>query len=166
MPATPVLRTRTYAVAGVTATGVALALALTACGGSDGSDGAKKSPASLSVDDAYLPRPAMDDMAAGFLTVRNTGDTADRLTKVTTPLSSDVTLHATEGTRMKQVSSLDVPAGGELTLASGETHLMLGKLDHRPEVGEKVRFTLHFASSDPIEVDVPVKPTTYRPQHH
>lgn len=153
------VRTRWYAAAAVSVT-TSLGLVLTACAGGDGGAGDRPK---LAVSGAYLPQPAMSDMAAGFLTVRNEGGTADRLTSVTSPLSPDVTLHATEGTSMRRVTELEVPAEGELRLASGGSHLMLGKLDHRPEVGEKVRFTLHFATSGPIAVDVPVKPTTYRP---
>ncbi|KUJ70237.1 hypothetical protein ACZ90_04870 [Streptomyces albus subsp. albus] len=158
---------RWYTAAGL-AVSTALGLLLTACAGGDDGDGAKDRSGSaprLSVTGAYMPRPAMSDMAAGFLTVRNTGGTTDRLTSVTTPLSGEVTLHATEGTRMRQVAEMEVPAGGELRLASGGSHLMLGKLDHRPKVGEKVRFTLHFADSGPIQVEVPVRPITYRPAH-
>ncbi|WP_431043172.1 copper chaperone PCu(A)C [Streptomyces sp. P1-3] len=160
----------TRAVRGAAAAAVAalsLSLALTACGGGDdGGKNAESKPTGprLSVSGAYLPQPAMPDMAAGFLTVRNTGGAADELTSVTTPLSDDVTLHATEGTRMRHVATMKVPAGGELKLASGGSHLMLGKLSHKPKVGEKVRFTLHFAASGPIEVEVPVQPTTYRPE--
>ncbi|QKV93863.1 copper chaperone PCu(A)C [Streptomyces sp. NA02950] len=145
---------------------VGLCAALAACGpggddGGSGKDGGGRPK--LSVSGAYLPQPSMDDMAAGFLTVRNTGG-ADRLTSVTTPLASDVTLHHTTDNRMKQVSSLDIPANGRLELAGGGDHLMLTKLTHRPKVGEKVEFTLHFATSDPIEIKVPVEPTTYRPK--
>ncbi|MET8012410.1 copper chaperone PCu(A)C [Streptomyces sp. NPDC005271] len=143
---------------------VALALGLAAglagCSGDSDSGGSPK----LSAGGAYLPQPPMTDMAAGFLTVRNTGSGADRLTSVTTPLASDVTLHTTAGGRMKQVSSLKVPSDGRLELASGGDHLMLTNLTHRPKVGEKVSFTLHFATSDPIVIEVPVEPTTYRPK--
>ncbi|MBW8089590.1 copper chaperone PCu(A)C [Streptomyces hygroscopicus subsp. hygroscopicus] len=156
-----------------TATALALGLsaALAACSGDGGGNGGNGGDAAghggvpkLSVSGAYLPRPPMTDMAAGFLTVRNTGGAADELTSVTTPLAAEVTLHSTEGTRMKQVGSLDVPANGRLDLSSGGDHLMLTNLTHRPKVGEKVTFTLHFATSDPIEIKVPVEPTTYRPK--
>jgi hypothetical protein len=105
----------------------------------------------------------MKDLAAGYLTVRNDGAADDRLTAVSTDLADDVTLHTTEGERMRAVDGFDVPAGGELALTRGGAHLMLEKLDRRPEVGEKVSFVLHFAESEPIEVEVPVQPTTYRP---
>ncbi|MGR3936563.1 copper chaperone PCu(A)C [Streptomyces sp. BRA346] len=145
------------------AAAAALALGLTgtlaACGGDDGGDRPE-----LSVGGAYIPRPAMADMAAGFLTVTNKGGGADKLTSVTTPLARDVTMHTTKGTQMKQVGSLDVPADGELKLTSGGDHLMLTKLVHRPKVGEKVEFTLHFATSEPVTIKVPVEPMTYRPK--
>ncbi|WP_171164860.1 copper chaperone PCu(A)C [Streptomyces sp. I05A-00742] len=117
----------------------------------------------LSVSGAYMPRPAMQDMAAAYFTVKNEGGKADQLTKVTTPLSRDVTLHTTEGSRMKHAERLDVPANGDLSLSHGGTHLMLGKLEHRPAVGEKVEFTLHFATSAPVKIQVPVESASYRP---
>lgn len=118
----------------------------------------------LSVSGAYLPQPAMTDMAAAYFTVTNDGGKPDRLTKVTSPLSPDVTLHTTEGAQMKHAQQLEVPAKGKLTLARGGTHLMLGKLGHKPKTGEKVEFTLHFATSAPIKIKVPVESATYRPK--
>ncbi|MDT3398549.1 copper chaperone PCu(A)C [Streptomyces sp. B1866] len=145
------------------ATAAALALGacavLSACGGDGGGAGRPE----LSVSGAYIPQPPMADMAAGYLTVRNTGRAADTLTAVTSPLSRDVTLHTTTGTRMRQVGSLPVPADGELRLAGGGSHLMFAGLAHRPEVGEKIRLTLRFAVSAPLTVTVPVQPLTYRP---
>ncbi|MBB5119749.1 lipoprotein [Streptomyces eurocidicus] len=118
----------------------------------------------LSVSGAYLPQPAMPDMAAAYLTVTNKGGKADQLTSVTSPLSGDITMHTTEGSQMKHAAKLDVPAKGELKLTRGGTHLMLGKLGHKPEVGEKVEFTLHFATAGAVKVQVPVESTTFRPQ--
>ncbi|MBT2382851.1 copper chaperone PCu(A)C [Streptomyces sp. ISL-11] len=118
----------------------------------------------LSVSGAYLPQPAMADMAAAYLTVENDGDKADRLTSVTSPISGDITMHTTEGSRMKHATELDVPAKGALKLSRGGTHLMLGKLGHLPKAGEKVEFTLHFATSGSMKIQVPVESTTFRPK--
>ncbi|WP_407566160.1 copper chaperone PCu(A)C [Streptomyces sp. 184] len=153
----------------VTAVAVSLSLGcLTACSGGGSGTGTKAEPRSgdgprLRAEAGFVPRPVLKDLAAGYLTVRNDGAAADRLTGVSTDLADDVTLHTTQGERMRAVDGLDVPAGGELSLARGGDHLMLEKLDRRPEVGEKVSFVLHFAESEPIEVEVPVQPTTYRP---
>ncbi|CAM5601288.1 Copper chaperone PCu(A)C OS=Streptomyces alboniger OX=132473 GN=CP975_17300 PE=4 SV=1 [Streptomyces alboniger] len=64
---------------------------------------------------------------------------------------------------MKEEKSFGVPAGGELKFASGGNHLMLEKLKRKPKQGEKVAMTLHFRTSDPITIEVPVKEATYRP---
>lgn len=153
--------TARHRAAAAAALALGLTGALTACGGDDGGSGDRPK---LSVSGAYIPRPAMTDMAAGFLTVTNKGGGADKLTSVTTPLARDVTMHTTKGTQMKQVGSLDVPADGRLRLTSGGDHLMLTKLAHKPKLGEKVEFTLHFATSDPMKIKVPVEPMTYRPK--
>ncbi|GAA2665441.1 hypothetical protein GCM10010400_26960 [Streptomyces aculeolatus] len=160
----------------VTAAALSLALGLAACSGEDsgtrtkaesgdggGSGAGPGSGPRLRAEAGFVPQPVMKDLAAGYLTVRNDGAADDRLTGVSTDLADDVTMHVTEGERMRAVDGLDVPAGGELTLARGGSHLMLEKLDRKPEVGEKVSFVLHFAESEPIEVEVPVQPTTYRP---
>ncbi|MEV0275179.1 copper chaperone PCu(A)C [Streptomyces sp. NPDC050610] len=149
-----------------TAAGLPLvvAAALVAVAGCDSGDSSKPDRAELSVSGGYVPKPAMADMAAAYFTVKNDGGKADRLTSVSSPLSPDVTMHVTEGSQMKEAKSLDVPAGGALTLARGGNHLMLGKLGHLPKVGEKVEFTLHFADSKSIKVKFPVEPPTYRPE--
>ncbi|MGA4849943.1 copper chaperone PCu(A)C [Streptomyces sp. G5(2025)] len=148
---------------------MALAAALTLAGcnddsGSSGSAAAKKPE--IKVDGAYIPEPTMDDMAAGFFTLTNKGGAADRLTAATSDVAGAVTLHSTKGGVMKEQKSFDVPAGGELVLASGGNHLMLEELKRKPKRGEKVAMTLHFQKSDPITVEVPVKEATYRPEQH
>lgn len=153
---------RSAVAAGAAATAVLGALALGGCG--DTSDGPAGSP-DLSATGGYIPEPVLGDMAAGYLTVRNDGDADDRLTSVSSDLAADVTLHTTTGDeRMRKVDGLDVPAGGELTLARGGDHLMLERLSRKPEAGDTVTLTLRFATSDPIEAEVPVRPTTYRPE--
>ncbi|MFW6692680.1 copper chaperone PCu(A)C [Streptomyces sp. MAR4 CNX-425] len=166
----------TRSTAPVAAVALALALGLSACSAGDDSGSRSGDGPRLRAEGGFVPRPVLKDLAAGYLTVRNDGAADDRLTAVSTDLAADVTLHTSEGERMRAVDGLDVPAsggtpanegvvggGGELTLARGGAHLMLEKLDRRPEVGEKVSSVLHFATSEPIEVEVPVRPTTYRP---
>ncbi|EGE43254.1 copper chaperone PCu(A)C [Streptomyces sp. SID4928] len=142
-------------------TALAGVLALTAGAALAGcsSDGAPD----LKVVGAYLPQP-VSDMAAGFLVVRNSGDAGDRLTSVTSPLSDDVTIHETKNQKMREVSSFEVPANGELDLERGGNHIMFMKLKQKPKQGEKVSVELHFEKADPIKVDLPVKETTHNPK--
>ncbi|MEE4541123.1 copper chaperone PCu(A)C [Streptomyces sp. V4-01] len=158
---------------GAVAVAATCAVLLAGCGaGTSGASGASdaaatlRGPARLAVSGAYIPRPLLTDMAAGYFTVTNSGGTAARLTSVTTPLAAHVTLHTTVGTTMRQVESFTVPAGGSLTLGSGGDHLMLENLVRRPAVGDKVTLTLHFDHATPatMSVTVPVRPTTYTPK--
>ncbi|MGA5315700.1 copper chaperone PCu(A)C [Streptomyces pseudogriseolus] len=135
---------------------VAGALALAGCGGSD--DGSAR----LSVGAAYMPQP-VSDMAAGFLTITNDGDAADRLTSVSSDVAGQVSVHETVDGAMQEVESLDIPAHGSLVLESGGNHLMFEQLKREPKQGQKVSVELRFAHSDPVTVEIPVKPATYRP---
>ncbi|MFI2783986.1 copper chaperone PCu(A)C [Streptomyces sp. ALB3] len=130
-------------------------LALTAC--------SSDSVPQLEVTGAFMPQP-VSDMAAGFLLVKNSGDTTDRLTSVTSSLSDHVSIHETKDRTMRMVSSFEVPAGGELDLERGGNHIMFTDLKQQPKRGETVSVELHFEKADPITVDIPVKETTYDPK--
>ncbi len=140
---------------------VAGVLTLAGCAGSDG-PGSGDGGAELSVDSAYMPQP-VSDMAAGFLTITNDGDAADRLTSVTSDVG-EVTVHETVDGSMRQVEALDIPAHGSLVLESGGNHLMFEQLKQRPKQGDKVSVELGFDHSAPVTVEIPVKPATYTPK--
>jgi copper(I)-binding protein len=142
------------------AVAVAGTLALAGCG----SDGSSGTSAALSVVAAYMPQPVSDSMAAGFLTVVNDGGTKDELTSVTSAQAGEVTVHRTVGGAMEQVDRLTVPAHGQLVFKSGGNHLMFEKLKRQPKQGQTVSVELHFATSDPVRVTMPVEPATYTPK--
>lgn len=154
---------RPHAFAAVAVAGV---LTLAGCGGSD-SDGSGSGPddeADLSVGSAYMPQP-VSDMAAGFLVISNKGGAADRLTSVSSDAADRVTVHETVDGAMQEVDALDIPARGSLVLESGGNHLMFEQLTRKPKQGQKVSVELRFAHSDPVTVEIPVKPATYTPKH-
>ncbi|CAL9517521.1 copper chaperone PCu(A)C [Streptomyces sp. enrichment culture] len=146
------------------------AVALAGCGGQDSGasasdasgSGSSGSGAELSVGGAYIPQPVSDSMAAGFLTISNEGDEADELTSVTSE-AGEVTLHETVDGTMKESDRFEVPAHGQLVFESGGNHLMFEKLRQQPKQGQSVAVELHFAHSDPVTVELPVKAATYRP---
>ncbi|GHG24956.1 copper chaperone PCu(A)C [Streptomyces zaomyceticus] len=145
---------------------LAAALALTGCSSSsDSSDGSADGKPKLEVSGAYMPQPVMD-MAGGFLTIKNAGGTADKLTSVTSPLSDDVTIHETKNQKMLKVEAFDIPANGTLSLERGGNHIMFMELKKKPKQGEKVSIELHFEKSDPIKVDLPVEAANHNPQQH
>lgn len=137
--------------------GLGLGLGLAGCSSSDGKP-------ELKVDGAFMPQPVNDAMASGFLTVHNSGGEADRLTSVTSAISDEITIHASDDQRMREVRGFDVPADGELNLERGGNHIMFTKLKQQLKQGEKVSVELRFEKSDPLTVELPVKEPTYNPQ--
>ncbi|WTK83169.1 copper chaperone PCu(A)C [Streptomyces sp. NBC_01511] len=119
----------------------------------------------LKVSGAFIPRP-VGDMASGFFTVTNSGDTADKLTSVTSDISDDITIHETKDQKMRQVDSFDIPAEGELTLDRGGNHLMFMGLKKELEEGQRVTVELRFDKTGPMKVDLPVKAASYNPTRH
>ncbi|GHJ41273.1 copper chaperone PCu(A)C [Streptomyces sp. TS71-3] len=153
---------RTATTAAVAALALAGAAALSGCSGSSPAAAEDAAP-HLEVSGAYVPRPVLADTATAYFTVRNTGGTDDRLTRVTSDLAPMVTLDITADNTMRTVKSLPVPAGGTLHLRTGGNHLMLMHLRDRPAVGDTVTLHLTFATSAPVTVKAPVKPATYQP---
>ncbi|MET9557875.1 copper chaperone PCu(A)C [Streptomyces sp. NPDC006645] len=139
-------------------------VSLVALAGCSSADAAEDTP-QLKVTGAFMPQP-VSDMASGFLTVTNSGGAADKLTSVTSDISDEVTIHETKDQKMRQVKSFDIPAGGELSLSRGGSHLMFMGLKQKPEQGQRISVELHFEKTDPIKVDLPVKETTYNPTQH
>jgi copper(I)-binding protein len=147
--------------------------ALSACGsgsgpggdsGSGSGSGSDGSAPKLAVSGAYMPQPVTDDMAGGFLTVKNSGGTADRLTSVESSAFGEAQLHESSGGQMQRVKSLPVPADGTLRLSRGGNHIMFLKPEHKPVKGEKVRVTLHFSESGDVKVSMPVEATNFVPK--
>lgn len=152
----------TAAIAALTA-----GLALTGCSNadSDANSGSKGGKPELKVSGAFMPQP-VGDMAGGFLTVKNSGDAADKLTSVTSPLSDDVQIHETKDQKMRRVKSFDIPANGELKLERGGSHIMFMKIKEQPKKGQKVTIELHFEKSDPVKLDLPVMEQTHTSEQH
>ncbi|SDK80226.1 copper chaperone PCu(A)C [Streptomyces indicus] len=157
-------RRRTALVCAIAA-GAALTLA--GCSG----DGDTKASArqgdgkpQLSVVDGYIPKPALKDMAGGFLTIVNKGG-ADKLVSMSSPLAEETMGHRTVGQKMQHVKSFDIPANGELDFERGGNHLMFMDLKELPEVGDKVEVELRFEKSAPITAELEVKEATYNPKN-
>ncbi|NUK08093.1 copper chaperone PCu(A)C [Streptomyces lunaelactis] len=149
---------RSTALAAVVALSGGLALAGCSSGSEPGSP-------ELKVSGAFMPQPVNSEMASGFLTVRNSGGTADRLTSVTSDLSDDITIHESKNRTMQEVKAFDVPADGKLDLERGGNHIMFMRLKQKPEQGEKVTVELRFEKSGPIKVELPVEAPTHNPKH-
>ncbi|HEX6413170.1 MAG TPA: copper chaperone PCu(A)C [Burkholderiales bacterium] len=108
-------------------------------------------------------------VAAGYLEIRNNGKEADRLLSASTPVAKRVEMHITqrdgEVVKMREVKSLDIPAGGTRKLEPGGTHLMLIELAQPLKQGERFRLRLRFERAGDLEADVEVRALGARQEH-
>jgi copper(I)-binding protein len=102
----------------------------------------------------------MQKTGVAYLTIRNDGAEADRLTDVASPVAAKVQLHESirEGDvmKMRKVSGLAVPAHGTATLAPGGYHVMLMGLEAPLKEGQSFPLTLTFEHAGKVEVEVRV----------
>ena len=116
----------------------------------------------LEIDNPWArATPATAKAAAGYLTVKNTGTTPDRLVAAKTPAADRATVHEMkmEGSimRMHELEhGLDIPPGATVTLAPGGLHVMLMGLKAPLKPGSKVPLTLVFEKAGSIDIDLDV----------
>jgi copper(I)-binding protein len=117
----------------------------------------------LEIIHPFLPDPASPSVAAIYLTVRNTGPTADRLVSATSPLARTSMLMTERSNGqtgvMAPLAGLVIPAHGTAALQPGQDHLML-ESPAAVNVGETVEVTLRFARAGAVTLEVPVVPLT------
>jgi periplasmic copper chaperone A len=103
----------------------------------------------------------MAQVGAAFMTLKNGSASDDKLLTASSPVAAGAELHnhIMEGDimRMREVSSIDVPAGGTVALQPGGLHVMLMGLKQPLRQGEVFPLTLTFAKAGAITVEVPVK---------
>ncbi len=101
-------------------------------------------------------------IAAGYLTIRNTSATADKLVAASSPAAGRVETHVTieEGgiSRMRPVKGYDIPANGAFELRPSGAHLMLVNLKAPLKEGERVPLVLKFAHAGEVRTELEVKP--------
>lgn len=114
------------------------------------------------VDPFARATPPNAPVSAGYMVIRNTGSEADRLLGGTTTFADRIEVHemAMDGEVMKMreiEGGLEIPAGGEVTLAPGGFHLMFMKITEQLKEGEVRKVTLQFEKAGTVELELPVK---------
>ncbi len=117
--------------------------------------------ATMAVDKPWTRVAQQGGVGGVFLTLRNAGTQPDKLVAVSSPVSRTTELHTTikdgEVMRMRQVQSIDVPAGGTAELKPGGLHVMLIGLSQPLTLGTKIPLTLTFERAGPVTVEVMVE---------
>jgi len=98
------------------------------------------------------------NVAGGYMTLENSGDTNDTLIEVRVATIPRVELHLSETdangvARMIKQDGIPVPAGETVTLKPGGLHVMFMGLNGDPfELGEEIPATLVFEQAGEVEV--------------
>ncbi len=98
---------------------------------------------------------------AAFLTLRNTGTTADRLLGASTPAAGKVELHSMvrdgDVMRMREQPAIDLPPGQQVVLRPGGLHIMLLGLAQPLDRGATLPLTLRFERAGEVTVQLAVQ---------
>ena len=109
-------------------------------------------------------------ITAGYMTLRNTAASPDRLVGASSPVAARVEthIHIKDGEilRMREVKGYDLPAKGVLELKPGGAHLMLVDLKQPLKEGDVVDVTLKFDKAKEQTVKFQVGRLAAPPAHH
>lgn len=153
----------------IAATTLTLAVTLVSAGGLLAADDTSKTNAThgsaigaIRVVDPWARASAgMATAGAAYMTLENTGSTADRLIAAESPAASTVELHThiVEGDimRMRPVEQIDLPPGETVMLEPGGHHVMLIGLSAPLEIGESFPLTLTFSAAGTTTVEVTIR---------
>lgn len=99
--------------------------------------------------------------AAGYMTLRNNGDKPAILTAAASPACGMLMLHRSVRQNgietMQHMSSITVPAHGNVSFAPGGNHLMCMQPQDTMRIGKSVPVTLTFADGSTVTAQFPVK---------
>lgn len=123
--------------------------------------GDAKQQASIKVEAPWArPTPGRAKNGAAFMTLVNTGETADSLVSATSDAAdrTEVHAHIMDGgvMRMRKVDGVEVAPGSPTVLKPGGLHLMFLGLRKPLKIGETVAVTLTFEKAGKVEVRIPV----------
>ena len=100
-------------------------------------------------------------MTAAYVTVANTGSTADRLVSVSCTCASSAMMHTTTHTNgmvaMAETDGFALPAGQTLVFKPGGNHIMLTGVTGTPKEGDFEDVVLTFAKAGPVTLHMPVR---------
>jgi hypothetical protein len=119
--------------------------------------------ADVKIENAWTrATPPGAKIAAGYLTIRNTSGSADKLVSASSPAAAKVEPHVTieEGgiSKMRPVKGYDIPANGAFELKPSGAHLMLMNLKAPLKEGERVPLVLKFAHAGEVRTELEVRP--------
>lgn len=106
--------------------------------------------------------PKGSSVAAGYMTIKNTGAAPDRLVSASTPIAAKAQVHEMSMDngimKMRPVEGgLEIKPGQTVELKPGSFHLMITGLKQRIEKGKPFKGTLVFEKAGPVDVTFSVE---------
>ncbi len=119
----------------------------------------------ISVEGAWgRSSPMVATAGAFYMTIKNSGNEADKLVSAMSPACGMVELHesymmddGTMGMRPVEGGAIEIPAGGSAELKVGGLHVMCMEKAADFKVGDKYTLTLTFEKSGNMDVEVEIK---------
>ena len=111
----------------------------------------------LTVSGAFAYEPITPASGAAYFRVHNGGTEADTLVSASSPTTHGAMFHTAN---MGRRETLPIPAGGELVLQPGGTHLMLSDFSPAPAAGDSLQLDLVFAHAGRLTLWLPVRAYT------
>lgn len=119
--------------------------------------------ATIGALEIYAPRTmagTKGQTTGGFLTIKNTGATADRLLGASCGAAMMTQVHETvmdgDVMKMREVDAIEIPAGETVELKHGGYHIMLMDLKQDVKAGETTVCTLKFENAGEATVELQV----------
>ena len=114
--------------------------------------------------------PPGANVAAGYMEIRNSGKTPDRLITAATPAAQRIKIHRSvregEILKMQEVEALDIPPRQRIELRPAGSHLMIIGLKKPFAKGERIPLTLRFEKAGELQVELEVQALDSRKAHH
>ena len=123
---------------------------------------AQTSTNTITVEQAWArASPGGARTGAAYMTLMNSGASADRLLSATTPVADQVQFHKqTEDngvSRMREVRNVELPPGGKIIFKPGDMHMMIIGLKQPLKEGQTFPLTLQFEKAGHIDVSVAIE---------
>jgi copper(I)-binding protein len=117
--------------------------------------------AQVRIENAWIrPTAPGVKLAAGYMVIRNTGATADKLISASSPAAEKIETHVTvkdgDILRMREVKGYAIPAKGAFALKPGGAHLMFVNIKAPLAQDQKVHAVLRFEKAGEVKVDFAV----------
>lgn len=112
----------------------------------------------LVIEHPFIPATVkVAPVAAGYMTIKNTGSEDDKLLSISSTFSGKQEIHTmkmVEGVmRMRPLQDgVVIPGGGEAKLAKGGNHMMFIKLNEQMQAGEMRDVTLVFEKAGEVKI--------------